>query len=314
METWVLNSLAFFGAFLAVIAANAVLVDFAAADRRRLNQVVQERQRQRRRERIRSEDLEQAVRRVHNPRTNLHGRVLVLLEQSGLDWTLRRLAWMSAALAAATGLFIGVLTASAALTAPAAVLGAAMPLLHVIQARRRRLQKLLAQLPDTFELMSRVLRSGQTVAQAMQVVAEQGSPPVSIEFYHCYEQMNLGMTPEAVLRDLAQRTGLLEIKIFTVAVLVQRQTGGNLSELFDKMGTVVRERSRIRGMISSLTAQGRMQALILSSLPVAMFVLLTALNPGYELTLLQYPWMIVTALGLMVCGSWWIHRVVHFDF
>jgi hypothetical protein len=160
-----------------------------------------------------------------------------------------------------------VLSDSLVLALPAAVVASVAPILHVLYARKQRREKLLGQLSDTFELMSRVLRSGQTISQAMQIVADQGSPPISLEFYRCHEQMNLGMTPEAALRDLAVRTDLLEIKIFTVAILVQRQAGGNLSELFDKMGTVVRERFRIRGMIGSLTAQGRMQGVILSALP-----------------------------------------------
>jgi tight adherence protein B len=187
-------------------------------------------------------------------------------------------------------------------------------LLYVLRVRQRRLAKLLAQVPDTFELMSRVVRSGQTISQAMQLVAHECAPPISMEFYHCYEQMNLGLSADAALRDLARRTGLLELKIFAVAVLVQQQTGGNLSELFDKMGAVVRERFRIQGKISSLTAQGRMQAVILLSLPVAMFVLLTIIQPSYELVLLKYPWLIASALGLMALGALFISRIIHFDF
>ena len=196
----------------------------------------------------------------------------------------------------------------------AALAATALPWFYVLYARHQRLERLLAQLPDAFELMSRVLRAGQTMSQAMQLVANEFSPPLSLEFFHCHEQMNLGLSPEAALQDLARRTGLLEIKIFAVAVLVQRQTGGNLSELFDKMSTVVRERFRIRGMIKSLTAQGRMQAAILLSLPPAMFVLLMLIKPDYELTLLEYPLLVVTALGMMGVGALWVNRIVHFDF
>ena len=116
------------------------------------------------------------------------------------------------------------------------------------------------------------------------------------------------MTPEAALRELATRTGVLEIKIFTVAVLVQRQTGGNLSGLFDKMGGMVRERFRIRGMIQSLTSQGRLQAILLSSLPVAMFGLLMAIQPDYERQLLDFPLLVLAALGLIALGGLWIHE------
>ncbi len=158
------------------------------------------------------------------------------------------------------------------------------------------------------------MRSGQSISQAMQAVAQEFSQPLSLEFLYCHEQMNMGLSADVALRQLAKRAGLLEVKIFVLAVVVQRQTGGNLAELFDKLSEVIRERFRIDGMIQSLTAQGRFQAMILLSLPPFMFVLLMAINPEYEMQLFDYPQAIALALGLMAFGGLLVNRIVNFDY
>ena len=147
----------------------------------------------------------------------------------------------------------------------------------------------------------------------MQAVAHEFSQPIALEFLYCHEQMNMGLTPEVALRHMARRAGLLEVKIFVLAVVVQRQTGGNLAELLDKLGEVIRERFRIDGMIQSLTAQGRFQAMILLSLPPFMFGLLMLINPEYEMQLLDHPGFIALALGLMTLGGVMVNRIVSFD-
>jgi tight adherence protein B len=314
VDPWLLNTLTFLAAFLAVLAANAVLLDRTAGDRRRLNQELQEQLRQRVRQRIKLEDVSQIARMAKESKSTRRQWLMAALDQSGLNMSVNRFLLTTLAVACTAGLLFGGLTESPLLGMFAAMAGAALPLLRVLYARQKRLEKLLSQLPDAFDLMSRVLRAGQTISQAMQLVADEFAPPISLEFFRCQEQMNLGLAPEDALRDLSQRTGLLELKIFAVAVLVQRQTGGNLSELFDKMGTLVRDRYRIRGMIQSLTAQGRMQAVILLSLPVAMFALLMAIQPDYERVLLNYPLLILAALTMMALGALWIHKIMHFDY
>jgi tight adherence protein B len=338
VESWLVSLLAFAGTFLAVIAANAVLVELSSGERRRIKREVQELLRERMKVQIRTHDLDELVARSAPSQGGVRARLASLIAQSGVSTTMKQLLGIAALIAILSAALIFFLFRfSAPSSAPGeseglfglvcrlafqvitgfgvpTITGGLLPILYLLYARKSRQEKLLAQLPDAFELMSRVLRSGQTINYAMQIVADQGAPPLALEFFHCNEQMNLGMAPEAALRDLAHRTGLLEMRIFTVAILVQRQTGGNLSVLFDKMGTMVRERYRIRGMIQSLTAQGRMQALILTSLPIAMFALLMYTQPDYEMELLNYPIMCLTAVGLMALGSYWINRVVNFDY
>src|SRR5215831_2903505 len=111
------------------------------------------------------------------------------------------------------------------------------------------------------------------MSQALQAVADEFDTPISTEFAYCYEQQNLGLSPEVAMRDLARRTGLLEIKIFVLALLVQQQTGGNLAELLEKLADIVRERFRMRAKIKALTAEGRLQAIILLALVPLLFLL-----------------------------------------
>jgi tight adherence protein B len=189
-----------------------------------------------------------------------------------------------------------------------------VPLVYVQRKRNARIEKLLTQLPDSFDLMGRVIRAGQTMSQAMRAVADGFSQPISGEFSYCFEQQNLGLPSDAALRALAQRTGLLEIKIFVVAVMVQQQTGGNLAELLDKLAALIRQRYRTRGQIKSLTAEGRMQALVLMGLPIFLFFGLLLVLGDYEYELLKHPKLIVGTLCFEGIGALWIRKIVNFDY
>src|SRR5579862_7082617 len=120
--------------------------------------------------------------------------------------------------------------------------------------------------------MARVIRVGQTPARAMHAVAEEFERPIAAEFAYCYEQQNLGLPSSIVLRDLAHRNGVLELHIFVVAMLIQQQTGGSLAEMMENLATVVRDRIILRSKVKTLTAEGRMQALVLMALPPFMLV------------------------------------------
>ncbi|HEV3204276.1 MAG TPA: type II secretion system F family protein, partial [Gemmataceae bacterium] len=194
------------------------------------------------------------------------------------------------------------------------VVGTALPLVFLQFKRRRRQDKLLSQLPDTFELIGRLIRAGQTMGQAFQGVADEFQPPIATEFAYCYEQQNLGLSPEVALRDLGRRIGLVEIKIFILAILVQRQTGGNLAELIDNLAKVVRERFRIKGKIRILTAEGRMESAVLMAMPPVVFCLIYFLNPAYASLLLEHPKVIWGMLGFMLVGYFWIRKIINFEF
>lgn len=259
---------------------------------------------------LRSESTEGA----RAPRLSVRDRLQAMLDQSGMDVTLRRLLSYSAGAAAGAGLLAGLWLRSPLVALAGTVAGAAAPLLYVNFKRHARLEALRRQLSDTFDLMARILRAGQSMPQAMQGVANEFPAPIAEEFAYCSEQQNLGLSPEISMRDLSRRTGLVEMNIFVVAVLVQRQVGGNLAEILEKIAQVVRERYKIRGTIRTLTAEGRLQAVVLMALPPLLFFLMLIVNYDYARVLLETPVLLWGMAFFMGMGGLWIRKIVNFDF
>jgi tight adherence protein B len=315
--------LAFLAVVLTVSATYSILSDLFLRDRSRLVQRVDETFRKRQRDRAREsplfKNLGAPLPGADGPdevRLTLRQWFEMILEQSGLVLTLQRL-WLYMAVA---GVVVSAMVSLfrpepfLVVVAGAAAGGASLPLLYVLVKRKARLTKLMSQLPDGFDLMARVIRAGQTLTQALQAVADEFDPPLAGEFAYCFEQQNLGLPAEQALRDLARRTGLLEIKIFVLAVLVQQQTGGNLAELLDKLAGVIRQRFQVRGKVKALTAEGRIQALVLLCLPPGMFLLLLALNRNYVQSLLDHPGLLIGILATEALGALWIRRIVNFEY
>lgn len=241
-------------------------------------------------------------------------RFETMVEQSGLDVAPGRLLAIAAGAATALGAAGFALRGSPLHAAIAAVAGGAAPIWYVKRSRDARLERLRSQLPDAFDLMARVVRAGQSLGQAVLGVAEEFPQPISAEFAYCYEQQNLGLSPEVAFRELTRRTGIVELKIFVLAVLVQQQTGGNLSEMLSKLAGVVRERYRIRGAISALTAEGRMQGWILAAMPPLMLLLLLFLNYEYAVVLFDHGDVLAGTFAAEAVGVLWIRKIVNFEF
>jgi tight adherence protein B len=311
-----------FGAVIAAVAgAYSIFADLYLRDRSRVNERIDDEFRKRQRERARRalifKDLNQlaldaAADREAGP--DLRKRLQAMVEQSGLDLTVRQLLAISVGVGLVFGVLGGLLRQSVLVATVVAPVGAVLPLAYVQIKRKARLEKLLSQLPDTFDLMSRVVRAGQTLSQALQAVADEFAQPIAGELSYCYEQQNLGLSPEVAMRDLARRTGLLEVKIFVTAVIVQQQTGGSLAEMLDKLSFIIRQRYRTRGQIKTLTAEGRFQAIILLALPIVMFFAFLLMLPDYERKLLEHPSLIVATLVFELLGALWIRKIVNFDF
>jgi tight adherence protein B len=313
--------LTFLAGILVVAGIYSLISDLYLRDRSRVSQRVDEEFRKRQRERAKRAVLFknlspltlEAAPQDEAPLT-LRQRLEALIEQSGLNLTLQRLLTLMTVVGLSLAAVAGLIWQSVLAAALGALVGAGGPFLYVVIKRRARLEKLIAQLPDAFDLMARVIRAGQTISQALQGVADEFDQPISGEFAYCYEQQNLGLPPEVALRDLARRTGLVEIKIFVLALVVQQQTGGNLAELLDKLSVVIRERFRIRGKIRALTAEGRLQAAILLILPPAMLVFILLANRKYGQALLDHPSLLVGMFIFELIGALWIRKIVNFDF
>jgi tight adherence protein B len=313
--------LTFLAVVLAVAGIYSILSDLYLRDRSRVSKRVDEEFRKRQRERARKSALFKDrsasgadLLGAEEEKPSLRQRFEMMIEQSGLEIRPRRLLLIMAGVGMGLGLLVALIQRSPLTGAAAALTGAALPLFYVHLKRKARLAKMMSQLPDAFDLMARVIRAGQTMSQAIQAVADEFDAPIAAEFNYCYEQQNLGLSPEVALRDLARRTGLLEIKIFVLALLVQQQTGGNLAEMLEKLATVIRDRYRLRGKISALTAEGRMQALVLLAMPPVMAGLLFLMNPAYIGVLFARPWILVGVAVSEALGALWIRKIVNFDF
>ncbi len=311
-----------FGAVVAAVAGTySILADVYLRDRSRISERIDDEFRKRQRERARKaliyKDLNQLVLDASSDQEaapDVRKRLQAMVEQSGLDLTLHKLLTIAVAAGLVFGVLGGLMRQSVVVAVVVAPVAAVLPLAYVQFKRKARLEKLLSQLPDTFDLMSRVVRAGQTLSQALLAVADEFAQPIAGELSYCYEQQNLGLPPEVAMRDLARRTGLLEIKIFVTAVTVQQQTGGSLAEMLDKLSMIIRQRYRTRGQIKTLTAEGRLQAVILLGLPIVMFFAFLLMLPDYESKLLEHPSLIIVTLTFELLGALWIRKIVNFDF
>jgi tight adherence protein B len=189
-----------------------------------------------------------------------------------------------------------------------------LPLLWVSFRRKRRMTKLTAQLPDVFEMMSQALRAGHSLGGAIQLVYEQMPPPIATEFAQVYHEQNLGIRIEDALQSMADRVDSLDVRFFVTAVMIQRQTGGDLAEVLDNISGVIRERIELAGLVRGLTAEGRLSGWVLFALPAIVFMGSLALNPNYATVLLEDPRgqiMLMVAVGMQFMGIAMIRWIVN---
>ncbi len=173
-----------------------------------------------------------------------------------------------------------------------------LPWAWLFWKRRARLKKFGSQLPDALELVARALRAGHSLAAGMHVVAEEMPPPVATEFGRVYEEQNLGIPLEESMRSMCDRVPNIDLRFFVTSVAIQRQTGGDLAEILDKIGYVIRERFRILGQVKALTGEGRLSGVVLIALPFVLFFIVMGLNPGY----ISLLWTTKEGIIMMVVG------------
>ena len=202
-----------------------------------------------------------------------------------------------------------------ALAAPVAagVLGS-LPYLWLCHRRRQRMKKFAGQLPDALELVARALRAGHPLNVGMNVVAEEMPAPVANEFARVVEEQGVGITTDDALRGMADRAPNIDLRFFVTAVLIQRQTGGDLAEILDKISYVIRERFKIYGQVQALTAEGRLSGIVLMALPLILFGVVYYINPRYVEMLFNERMgrmMLGGALVLQVIGALVIRKIVN---
>lgn len=191
---------------------------------------------------------------------------------------------------------------------------AIMPLMVAFMKRSRRKKKFAKQLPEALELIARALRAGHSLGSGFHLVASEMSDPICSEFGRCYEEQNLGIPMEEALEGLASRVPNLDLRFFATAVILQRQTGGDLAEILDKIGALVRERFKIWGQVQALTGEGRLSGIVLLALPPALFAVMLKLNYDYVMLLFEDPLgkkMLVFAIVMQLVGAIVIKKIVN---
>jgi tight adherence protein B len=242
------------------------------------------------------------------------GGLAMLFQQADTTLTPAKFFAISAALAL-VGAVLNVAAGAPLAAAPvSALLCSVLPLAWLILRRRKRLKKFQAQLPDALELVARALRAGHSLASGMSLVGEEMPAPIGAEFNRVFEEQNLGIPMDEAMRTLTRRVPNLDLKFFVTAVVLQRTTGGDLAEILDKIGKLIRERFKIWGQVQALTGEGRLSGIVLLALPPLLFLAVYYLNPDYCMVLFTDPLgqqMLAVAVFLQIVGALVIKKIVN---
>ncbi len=189
-----------------------------------------------------------------------------------------------------------------------------LPVVWLLFRRKRRLKAFAAQLPEALELIARALRAGHSLAAGFNLVAQETSDPIGGEFRRTFEEQNLGKPLDEALTDMTKRIPNLDLKFFATAIILQRQTGGDLAEILDKIGYLVRERFKIWGQVQALTGEGRLSGVVLLALPPALFAVVYHMNPEYLMVLFTDPLgkkMLIGGIVTQLLGALMIRKIVN---
>ena len=239
-----------------------------------------------------------------------------LIEQSGVRTTPSAIIVISLVLGIVGSLFVSVLLHIPFAPMVAFAAGVPLPTCYLLFKRSRRIAQFEEQFPEALDLLSRALRAGHAFQTAMGMVADDLKEPVGPEFRKTFDQQNFGLPLREALFQLTDRVPNMDVRFFTTAVLIQRETGGNLAEILDNLAHVVRERFRIRREIRTKTAHGRFTGLVLLALPAGLGVILTIINPEHMDLLFSRSMghtLIGGAIVMQVVGFFWIRKILDFE-
>lgn len=256
----------------------------------------------------RAPGLERLLRRVPQAAKLDH-----LLLQSGLSWSVAQFIGVTGALLLAALLLL----AAWSMPLPGALLllscAVSGPCLSVLRARAARLKKIEAQLPEAADFLARALRAGHSFSNVLQMVGDELNEPISGEFKMAHEEINYGMPMNEALQNLAARIPLTDLRYLVIAVLVQRESGGNLAEVLVSIARIIRARLKLLGQVRVLSAEGRMSAWVLGLMPVVMIGVMALVNPQYIRLLWTDPSgikLLWYAAGMVALGVVWMRNVI----
>ncbi len=236
-----------------------------------------------------------------------------LLLQSGLALNVAGFLWLTIMGALAGFILAAVFGLPLFAIIGAGMAGGALPLFYVLNAKHKRLTTFEQQLPDALDLMGRALRAGHAFSSALKMVGDEMPEPVAGEFRTTFDELNYGISLQDALQNLATRVPSDDLRYFVIAVLIQRETGGNLTELLDSISALIRARLKLMGLIRVLSAEGRLSAWILGILPFAMGFYMYMVNTKMMSLLWTDPFgikLVWSMLAIMVIGVYWMRRII----
>lgn len=238
------------------------------------------------------------------------------LQRAGLDMTPGAFL-LRAAIAALMGVLVGRMVAGYVVTAAiGGVLGGSLPFVWIRMQEAKRLTAFQEQLPEAIDMLVSAMGAGYSFQAAMKFIGEETAAPLGPEFARFYEEQRLGMEVRTALLELQDRVDSLDLRMFVTAVIIQRETGGNLAEVLAKISGVMRERAAIKGEIMTLTAESKLSARILGALPFVVFGAISVLNPGFLKPMLEMPsaiWLLSGAMLSVAVGYWMMMRIADID-
>jgi tight adherence protein B len=239
---------------------------------------------------------------------SIAARLENILEQTELEMTVAQLLTAMFVIGA-IGFFLAMLGSGGAMLIVLPIVFGLLPLFFVLWKRNQRSTRLSQQLPDGLEMMARSLRAGHALSSAFKMVANEMPTPVSIEFGRAFEAQELGMPFEKAVADMTRRApDNQDLKIFALSVIVQKETGGNLVEIIEKIAETVRGREKFQGKLRGLTAEGRMSSYVVGGLPFVSLLAMLTMNHDYTMPLLNDPvghYILGYAIGSWVLGLLW---------
>jgi tight adherence protein B len=244
---------------------------------------------------------------------SLFNRIQIMMLQANLPWKMGTFL-VVAALSGLVMAGVGLAKWGGGGALVGGGLGLFIPYVMLARKKKRRLQKFEKQLPDALDLLARGLRAGHAFPTGLQQVAKEMADPLGTEFFKTFREFNHGLDLNNALLNLCDRIDLRALSFFTTAVLIQRETGGNLTEILEKISILIRERFKLSSQVKALTAEGRLSGLILLILPPLLAGMLMVFNPEYESQLFLHPMgrvMCGVALGFQLLGMYWIHKIVN---
>ena len=209
-----------------------------------------------------------------------------------------------------------VLTGSVLGAAIGTAIGVALPMLWLGMMERKRVHSFQDQLPDALDMLVSAMKAGYSFQAAMKFIGEEIPEPLGPEFARFYEEQRLGMEVRTALLALQERVDSIDLRMFVTAILIQRETGGNLSEVLGKISSLMRERSALKGEIETLTAESKLSARILGALPFVVFGAVSVLNPGFMKPMMETsagPWVFFAATLSVMFGYWIMMRIADIE-